>query len=402
MKTDLAKKRPASFTPRDKPYEVRDISPGLILRVQPSGTRTYYCEWARGKRIKIGRADIITPSAARKKALTFLAQAATGEAPTRKKPKVHTLESFITDEYAPWASANRKTGAATVARLRACFAEFSGKPLNEVNVLAVDKWRSGRIRDGIKPATVNRDLTALKAAFSKAVEWGFLAVHPLAKVKPARVDDRAVVRYLLEDEERRLRAALTARDDRLRESRARGNAWREARGYESLQDLSGVRFADYLHPIVLLAINTGLRRGELFHLRWADVDLARASVTARGSKAKAGTTRHVPLNDEAKQALEDWKEQTEREGLVFPGRSGGPLDNIKKAWAAVLAEAGIENFRFHDLRHTFASKLVMAGVDLNTVRELMGHSDIKMTLRYAHLAPEHKAEAVSRLVPSLR
>lgn len=82
---------------------------------------------------------------------------------------------------------------------------------------------------------------------------------------------------------------------------------------------------------------------------------------------------------------------------MFPAKDGRPFNNIRKSWVAVLQTAGIKAFRFHDLRHHFASRLVMAGVDLNTVRELLGHADLAMTLRYVHLAPEHKAEAVSRL-----
>jgi len=97
--------------------------------------------------------------------------------------------------------------------------------------------------------------------------------------------------------------------------------------------------------------------------------------------------------------LRAWRPvNVKNEALVFPGADGGPLVDIKTAWSELLAAAEIENFRFHDCRHDYASRLVMAGVDLNTVRELLGHADIKMTLRYAHLAPEHKSAAVAKLV----
>jgi integrase len=128
--------------------------------------------------------------------------------------------------------------------------------------------------------------------------------------------------------------------------------------------------------------------------------LERNTITIHGDNAKSGKTRHLPLNATALSALKSWKEQQEDvDGLVFPSVEGKPFDNVNKAWHRVLKDASINNFRWHDLRHHFASKLVMAGVDLNTVRELLGHSDIKMTLRYAHLAPEHKAAAVAKLVP---
>lgn len=121
-------------------------------------------------------------------------------------------------------------------------------------------------------------------------------------------------------------------------------------------------------------------------------------ITVLGQGSKSGDTRHIPLNDEALATLRQWKkQQSEPVGLVFPSRGGNPFNHVKKAWGGVLLAAELTDFRWHDLRHHFASKLVMAGVDLNTVRELLGHSDITMTLRYAHLAPEHKAAAVALL-----
>ena len=103
-------------------------------------------------------------------------------------------------------------------------------------------------------------------------------------------------------------------------------------------------------------------------------------------------SRHVPLNKEAVDVLARWQQQTSDAGRVFNVR------DVKTAWLALMKTAAIEGFNFHDTRHCFASRLVMAGVDLNTVRELLGHADLKMTLRYAHLAEEHKQSAVEKLV----
>jgi integrase len=231
------------------------------------------------------------------------------------------------------------------------------------------------------------------------VDWGIIETNPLAKVKPLKVDRQGVIRYLTDDEERRLREALATREEEARAERESANRWRAERGYPTMPDLRAVPYVDHLRPLTLLALNTGLRRGELFNLEWWDIDIARASLAVRGEGAKSAQTRHVPLNDEAARVLRDWQKSTgAASGLVFPSRDGQRLNNIKTAWTSLMARAGISEFRFHDLRHTFASHLVMAGVDLNTVRELLGHGDIKMTLRYAHLAPGHKAEAVAKLV----
>lgn len=163
------------------------------------------------------------------------------------------------------------------------------------------------------------------------------------------------------------------------ESRASANAWRKERNYEPMPDLSDWIYVDDLKPVVLLALNTGIRQGELLTLSWDALNLDKAILTIHDVNAKSGRTRHIPLNSEALDMLRLWRQQTPGE-LVFPGRTGTLMSQVKTAWRKLLIEAKIENFRWHDMRHHFASRLVMVGVDLNTVRALLGHSDLKMTL----------------------
>lgn len=386
----------------EKPKEIRDTDiKGFLLRAQPSGVLTFYLQIARAKRLRIGDANVLTVAQARIKAKAALGAVAEGRDPAAvlkfaETTSVITLRDYIEGDYADWAKANRKTGAALVARIDACFfAEFGDTPLDKLTAWNLEKWRKGRLQQGRTVATVNRDLSALKSALARAVDWGLIEVHPLTKVKPGKVDQSGVVRYLSPDEEARLRRALADRDTELREGRARGNAWRRERGQEPMPEIG--TFADHLTPMILVSINTGIRQGELFNLDWSAVDLERASLTVKGSGAKSGQTRHLPLNSEALRVIKTWQDQTGSTGLVFAGRKG-KMSEIKTAWSTLLKRARIEGFRWHDMRHHFASRLVMAGVDLNTVRELLGHADLKMTLRYAHLAPEHKAAAVAKLI----
>jgi integrase len=223
------------------------------------------------------------------------------------------------------------------------------------------------------------------------VEWKLLEANPLLGLRNKTVASRKVVRYLSEDEEARLRSTLMHRDAYLVAARESANLWRAERNRPLYPAIPRGGYGDHLTPIVLLATNTGLRRNELLSLDWADVDLVGRMLTVRAATAKSGKERHVPLNAEALAVLTQWGDQRGRAGAVFGVR------DVKTAWGNVLEAAEVENFRFHDLRHHFASRLVRAGVDLNTVRELLGHADLKMTLRYAHLAPEHLAAAVEKL-----
>jgi integrase len=202
---------------------------------------------------------------------------------------------------------------------------------------------------------------------------------------------RSVVRFLSPAEEQRLRATLTARDLDHAAARMSANEWRAARNRPLFPNVPKGAYADHLTPVVLLAMNTGLRKGELLALDWSDINLQARMLTVRPENAKSGKQRHVPLNIEAMTVLRKWASQAGDSGSVFG------IASVKTSWDTLLTTAQIENFRFHDLRHHFASRLVMAGVDLNTVRELLGHADLTMTLRYAHLAPEHLAAAVEKL-----
>ncbi len=402
-KARLSRSLVAGLKPEAKPYEMRDLTlAGFLVRVQPSGRAAYYVEWARGKRKALGSTAKLTFEQARTQAHEMLGEAIKHGAPKLPtKADTTTFGDFIDKTYAPWAKANRKDGAATVTRLDKCYRrDLWGKPLAEINAWLVEKWRTKRLKQGISPATTNRDLAALKAALSKAVEWELLAAHPLAKVKRSKQDARKIVRFLTPGEELRMREALAVRDARIRAERA---AARKSRGaaYQALHPVIGAdAYGDHLTPAVLLSLNTGLRQGELLGLDWRSVSLPRRMLTVQAHTAKSSQERHVPLNAEALAVLTGWHAQRGKptEGLLFPNREGRKISEIKTAWGALLDAAKVGEFRWHDMRHHFASKLVMAGVDLNTVRELLGHSDLKMTLRYAHLAPEHKAAAVEKLV----
>jgi integrase len=296
---------------------------------------------------------------------------------------------------------HRKVGVQTLSHINRCFVSiFGDKALSDLSPSLFDQWRTQRLKEGSSKETVNRYIANFKAALSKAVLWGFIDVHPLEKLKLLKVDRVGKIRFLSIDEEKRLRKAIKARDDNAKEKRVSGNQWKVERSlsHECLPDLREFEYADHMTPMVLLSINTGLRQGELFSLRWDNLDFDRALLTIEGAYSKSGKTRHIPLNTDALNVLKFWQEQSLGDQWVFSSKDDKPFDNVKKAWAGILNSAKIINFRWHDMRHHFASKLVMASVDLNTVRELLGHADMTMTLRYAHLAPEHKANAVERLV----
>jgi len=208
------------------------------------------------------------------------------------------------------------------------------------------------------PATVNRHRALLSLTYRLAIRNGNMKENP-ARLIQHRPENNARIRFLSAEEETKLRTAITtACPDRL-------------------ADLE-------------LALNTGLRMSEQYGLGWRDVSLIRRTLTIQ--RSKNGATRHVPLNQAAIRALE-----------ALPSRANGSewvcggAKTPRRWFDSAVATAGLQSFTWHCLRHTFASRLVMAGVDIRTVQELMGHKTISMTVRYAHLAPKHTLAAVERL-----
>jgi integrase len=389
--------------PEESPYRIWDTTvPQLFVRIQPSGIKSFNVQWSRTSSKSLGKWPGVTVGSARTKAKAALVETDKHGAPLvvveARKPaseKPITLGAFIEKRYAPWALANQKAGQATLDALDAQFKDLNDKRLTDVCAFDIERFKSARIKAGIKPATVNRDLDRIRSVLSRAVEWGRLTKHPMRDVKRIKGVDNDRVRFLTATEEKRLRAALAKRETTRRKERERMQAWQRVRGKAVRPDHGA--FTDHLAPLVLLAMNSGLRRGELFGLKWENVNLAGKLLTVPAGIAKSRKGRHVPLNAEALDVLTRWKGKSERSGLVFPGPGGGRLTNINKSWAALVAAAGLEDFNFHDLRHHFASRLVQNGVDLYSVKELLGHSDFKMTQRYAHLAPDHLAAAVAKL-----
>jgi integrase len=213
------------------------------------------------------------------------------------------------------------------------------------------------------PATVNRELAFLRRVFNVAIADGFADTNPVQPRMFAK-EDNARVRYLTDDEEKRLREVIGT------------DEW----------------------PKVAVALHTGARQGNQFRLRCEDVDFASGHITLRRPKNRR--TYHVPMNETLRDVLRKMPSRLKSE-YVFPSSTGvTPLDPrnwLREVFRPALLRAKIASLRWHDLRHTFASRLVMRGTDMRTVQELMGHETIDMTQRYAHLSPQHLRAAVQRL-----
>lgn len=316
------------------------------------------------------------------------------------RPTAPTLRDFMHTTYRDWLRREQPSSAnGAIGRLDRHFIPlFGDTPLDQIIKAQIEAWRRKRRADGVSAHTIGRDLSDLRGLLSNAVDpIGILDASPLATLRTTSAPSREIVRYLDRKEEKTLLAALTERDADGLEARARFNAWRQERHKPPVP--MGT-YKDSLTPMVIVALNTGVRPAELHRLTWAMLDEKAKTLTVEWWVSKVRKTRRLPLNHEALKALKQWRAQlhpTTQDALIFPGKGGKPYTGAPTSWDELIAATKIPNFRWVDMRHTFASKLVQRGVNLYVVKDLMGHASIKTTERYAHLAPSQGRTAVNLL-----
>ena len=287
------------------------------------------------------------------------------------------FETFAKEEFLPWSQMKhslRHQGNLEI-RLRVHLIPYFGKRyLHEITPKHLEDYLTkrsrtpysrGKTKKPVKNTTLNRDIACIKGLFRKAVEWGCLQASPAEGIKnPKEIPNPP---RLLEQEEI----------------------------FRLLEEVP-----DHLNALVVCAVYAGLRKKELFYLRWKDIDWTTGElnvVSREEHPTKNYESRRIPMNEALAEAL---RRHPRRLGspYVFCNEKGEPYDNVRIALNSAAKRAGIEEgFMLHQLRHAFCSHALMQGIDPRTVQKWMGHKDLQTTLKYAHVSPDHEKAAIQRL-----
>ena len=317
------------------------------------GSGVWYIRYAADGEIRRERAG--TRTQARNLLAVRRVEVMEGRLPARR-PKPVTLKRFLEETYLPSIEGTHRDYPEIKLRAAKWVEELGRKRLAAITPADIEKYRSKLLKAGRAPATCNRYLALIRRILTVALENDLIDRNPASKVK-AQKENNARDRFLSEEEEKRL--------------------------FEDLSALEGAHIS--------LALHTGLRREEQFGLRQTQIDWGARRLTI--PRSKHGEKRYVLLNKSAYWALRE----LERQGwLDAHPRMNGP-NFVRRRFKPALERAGIKNLRWHDLRHTFGSRLAQRGCNPQTIRELMGHKSIEMTYRYMHLAPGGLHDAVNLL-----
>ena len=283
---------------------------------------------------------------------------------------MHTFDELMV-AYLRDTAGRRRSEETVKMHVRRLRQHFDGMEMESLSGAEVALYVRKRLGDGVSASTVNRELEVLSASINYAVktlEWRLPNPVPERMLK----EPEGRLRWLTPEQASDLIAA--ARQESM---------------------------APHLAPLIQLALHTGMRRGELLALEWSRVDLKARLVYLEGRHTKSGKRRTVPLNARALEAVIERSRYREANcpdcPWVFSDASGNAIASVQRSFATACRRAGISDLRFHDLRHTCAAWLVQAGVSLAKVRDVLGHSTVMMTERYAHLAPENARSALAAI-----
>jgi len=341
------------------------------MGVRKIGLRWWLDFYQNGKRVRESvtipgkEPKDVTKTEALKALAIRKAELATGKfdiVQTRKQyPFDRVIKSFLENYSKP----NKKSYGRDVVASKPLLKFFKGKKLSFINSWQVDKYKSRRLKTisryqkPISKATINRELAFLKTMLSYAIKRGWLGANPLTGYKLYK-EKLNKLRTLNKDE------------------------------FQSFYNEA----SELLKPILITAYYTGMRKSEILNLKWDNVNLKEGYILVEDTKNEE--SRIIPINKPLNDTLNSVK-YTSPEENVFLNMKGEPVKEFKTAFDGALRRSGVKKFTFHDLRHTFATNLVMKRVDLTTVKELLGHKSIIMTMRYSHPTPEHKKQAVESL-----
>lgn len=335
----------------------------VILRKTKNKEERYYIDYqVNGQRAREALKGIQSRAEAVKVLNTKVSDALKDQYEFKRKKKVtfREMADLFLEKYSKVNKKSWKTSDwVYLRRLKPYFGSYI---LSKISPEMIEEYKSERLSTGIKKCSVNREISCMRKIYNVAISWGYATANPLKEVRFYSERENIRERVLSEEEEARL----------LNES------------------------SQHLRPILLVAINTGMRKGEIFKLRWKNVDFEEREI--RIPESKSGRERRIPVNSRLYALLYALKSQNGNSDYVFTNpETGNPYCDIKRAFSGACRRSGIEDLRFHDLRHTFATRLVKRGIDLVIVKELMGHSSIVTTQRYLHSQAKEKLRAVETL-----
>ncbi len=316
--------------------------------------RIWYVDYyAKGERVQES-----TGTASRREAEKFYAlRISEVERGEYWKPVRITLSEFG-KRYLEYAKANKRSWLRDQQMMEHLNEVLGSAVLSDIGPFEIEQYKLARVQS-VSPATVNREIALLKHMFNMAEQWGlYRGRNPVRSVK-FLAEENLQCRFLSKEEEEKLLSACSP----------------------------------YLQDLVMFAVNTGLRLGEILNLKWEEVDLERGVLKVLVRKNRR--LLELPLNDRALAVTRAWRGMRKCEYVFYNPETG---DRFKDLWLGLqkaCRKAGLEGITWHTFRHTFASRLTRAGADLVTVKELLGHSTISVTMRYAHTNQDSKARAVA-------